>query len=444
MSEHQMAPTRRRFLLSSLFGGGWLGLRALATGLPASVLLDPSSARADEPACPATKPTYLIFSTSGDGDPVGSNVPGTYLSDPKICHPLDASCSPTDFMLGSTQIRAAKPWSTLAPALLSRTCFFHHGTYTSGHGDAPVVNKLQGAVKQQEMLVSALAKKLAGCMKTVQTEPVLLHKAPLVSFSGGVLPYLNPRSLQRVLGAPTGPLGPNMQKVRDSHVDKLNALFKSQGTAAQRAILDRYALSQSQVRSLSQQLLSDLAAIKSGESDADRNIAAAVLLKMNVTSAIVVSHDFGGDNHTDTGLANETRKLTSGISAISDLFQRLTTYQLQDSVTFAMQNVFGRSFVTNESGPSTNGRSHNGQHHCSIFIGPRVRASVIGGIEPDGDKDYRAQAIAASGAGSASGDISRDLTLASAGKTLAAAVGLNDSAIDEDIVKGKVVRAALV
>ena len=36
-----MNVTRREVILSSLFGAGYVGLRALATGLPAAVLLNP-------------------------------------------------------------------------------------------------------------------------------------------------------------------------------------------------------------------------------------------------------------------------------------------------------------------------------------------------------------------------------------------------------------------
>lgn len=445
MSKNELDTARRKFLLSSVFGGGWLGLRALATGLPAGLLLNPTAARADDPTCQATKPTYLVYSTSSAGDPSGANVPGTYLSDPRICHPLDAASTPTTFSLGSTQVRAAKQWSTLPPALLARTCFFHHGTYTSGHGDGPVVNKLQGAVKQGEMLTSVFAKNISGCLNTVQTGPVLLHPSPLISFAGGILPYLNPRSLQAVLGAPTGPFGVALQKVRDTHVNQINDLLKARGTAAQRALLDRYALSQTQVRALSQELLSDLGNIKNGDSDVDRNIAASVLLKMNVTSVVVLSIDFGGDNHTDAALTRESQRHGTGVAAIVDLFARLDKYGLKDSVTFAMQNVFGRTFVVNtEDSTAKDGRTHNGNHHCSVFIGPGFRGSVIGGIEYDGKRDFRAQAIdSSSGAGSTLGDVTFDTTLASAGKTLAAGVGLNAPVIDDQITKGKVIRAAL-
>ena len=106
--------------------------------------------------------------------------------------------------------------------------------------------------------------------------------------------------------SPTGPLA-NLQKIRDTHVDQLNALFKQIGQRlAQRNILDQYALSQTEARSLSQQLLGDLATIK-GTTRTDLNIAAAVLFKMNVSPVAVGSYSFGGDNHSDNGLAGRVR-----------------------------------------------------------------------------------------------------------------------------------------
>ncbi|RYE79860.1 MAG: hypothetical protein EOO74_03045, partial [Myxococcales bacterium] len=71
-----MPLSRRHALLGGLFGSGMIGLRALATGLPASFLLHPRLALADDP--PATDPQFLIVSTSGSGDSINCNVPGTY------------------------------------------------------------------------------------------------------------------------------------------------------------------------------------------------------------------------------------------------------------------------------------------------------------------------------------------------------------------------------
>ena len=88
--------TRRQALMSTLLGAGGIGLRALATGLPAAVLLNPRRALASPPpvGCAATKAQFIILNTSGNGDPINASVPGTYL-DPKIAHSLDPTMAPT-------------------------------------------------------------------------------------------------------------------------------------------------------------------------------------------------------------------------------------------------------------------------------------------------------------------------------------------------------------
>ncbi|MDB4983317.1 MAG: hypothetical protein JWM82_4069, partial [Myxococcales bacterium] len=44
--EHVRDPGRRKAILDGLFGAGWLGLRALATGVPVALLANPRRALA--------------------------------------------------------------------------------------------------------------------------------------------------------------------------------------------------------------------------------------------------------------------------------------------------------------------------------------------------------------------------------------------------------------
>ena len=68
---------RRHLLQGTLAGAGLIGLRAMATGLPISFLLEPKSVRAQD-ACGDASPQYLILSISSQGDALNCNVPGTY------------------------------------------------------------------------------------------------------------------------------------------------------------------------------------------------------------------------------------------------------------------------------------------------------------------------------------------------------------------------------
>lgn len=435
-----MKISRRNILLSTLFGAGAVGLKSFATGLPLSSFLPIKEAKAaDPPAC--TKPQYVLLLTSGQGDPLNANVPGTY-EDPGIYHPADPLMASKAMTIGGRTLNAATPWADLPSSLASRTAFFHHGTYTNSHGDHARVNRVMGAVQRQEMLVSLFAKSLQPCLQTVQAQPLLLSNN-LITFNGAVLPLLNPPSIRAVLSAPAGPLL-NLQKIRDQHVDQLNALFKESGTQAQRAMLDRYALSQAEARRLGQDLLADLDAVR-GSTRTDLNIAAAVLFKMNVSPVLVASYSFGGDNHGDTNLAAETRETVASLTALADLRTRLEKYGLEDRVTIALQNVFGRTLSTTAHENNANGRNHNANHHCTVLIGSNLKSAVVGGVRPQNNKfDYQATGFdSATGASNDGGDVPFEDTFGSVAKTFGRAVGVDAAVLEEQITKGKVIPAAL-
>lgn len=125
---------------------------------------------------------------------------------------------------------------------------------------------------------------------------------------------------------------------------------------------------------------------------------------------------------------------------------RLKSYGLADSVTIALQNVFGRTLSTAAHSGNADGRNHNANHHCSVLIGSAFKSTVVGGVTMQtGGKDYRAQGIdSASGAGNDAGDIPYEETLASVGKTIALATGVSQTVLDTQVTKGKVIRAALL
>ena len=84
---------RRDALLSGLFGTGYLGLRALATGLPAWFIANPRRATAQSLQCALANQAnlqYLIVSTNFNGDPINCNCPGTYESPTAGGGPPDA------------------------------------------------------------------------------------------------------------------------------------------------------------------------------------------------------------------------------------------------------------------------------------------------------------------------------------------------------------------
>jgi hypothetical protein len=434
--------TRRQALLSTLFGTGMVGLRALATGLPVSFLLSPRRALADMPAsgCPdPSKDQFIIFNTSGQGDPINANVPGTY-DDPAIVHSMDPSMVPTQLTIGGQALMAAAPWATLPQAVLDRTCFWHTMTNTPVHPKEPDVLKLMGATSAGEMLPSLLAKQLAPCLGTIQTEPLCLgatSPAESLSFGGAALPIIPALALKSTLTNPTGPLT-DLQPLRDQTLNQLYDLYKNGATTAQRAYLDSLIASQAQVRNLNQDLLNALSAIKDN-SPASQVLAAVTLIQMKVTPVISIHIPFGGDNHRDIALATESAQTVAGVQTIATLMQALDSAGLTDQVMFASLNVFGRTI-----GPgNTDGRQHNENHQVSITIGKSIRGGVVGGIAPV-DKDYGALAVdSKTGQASTSGDIAALETLASYGRTLLASVGVDPSVISAQIGTGSVVSGVL-
>jgi hypothetical protein len=450
-----MSLSRRQALSSTLFGAGLVGLRALASGLPISFLL--RSAHADPGAAPEplespelpelnelnelNEAQYLILSTSSEGDPLNANVPGTYDYD-DIAHPADPALCKTRLRLGRRSFDAAAPWATLPQAVLDRTLFFHHATLTTRHPSLPGVLRLNAEpAPQNEVLPSLLARHLGERLGTVQREPLSLGPGgpgAILGSDGRPRPELQATALRDALTRGRTPLTA-LPGLRDTTLDRTSAWLKQHGTRAQRNALDRLARSQREARALGDQLLDDLAAIRSDEADG-QVAAAAALVRMNVAPVVTISIPFGGDNHFDSELAREAQQTQSGVQRIRELMARLAAYGLQDRASFAMMNVFGRTLKKH----GQNGRDHWANHHATVLIGKPFRAGVVGGLVPRGGDYYSLGIDSQSGAGTDAGDIGFGDTLAALGKTLARGLGLPEETLAERVPQGRIVRAALV
>jgi hypothetical protein len=431
-----MNDTRRDFLTKALFGSGSLGLRALATGLPAWFLARPLIAQAQQMDTAATnKLQYLVLSTSSSGDPVNANVPGSY-EFPDIVHPAGPAFAATPINLGGKMVQGAQIWSTLPAPLLAKTSFFHHATLTNNHGNLNKVLKLMGATTG-EIVPSIYAKALSPMLHTLQPEPISIG-AGSITYAGRAIPSLKPLAVKDQLSAAPGALQ-RLEKLRDQTLDEVHKLLKADGTTAQRKYLDEMAQSRTQSRSLAGNLAGALMAITSDDAKG-QVAAAAALIKMNVSPVVTIKLSFGGDNHGDRGLAKETKDTTAGVGAITELFARLQDLGLQDRVTFAMLNVFGRTLK--KSG--TSGRDHWASHHATVMIGNNINAGVVGGVTPQAGDYYATPIDSATGAkGQAGADIPFDQTSPAMAKTLGVALGLPIASLDTQITGGKVVTAAV-
>jgi hypothetical protein len=451
---------RRDALLTTLFGAGHIGLRALATGLPAWFIARPRAASAQAMDCAITAQAnlqYLILSTSSNGDPMNCNCPGTYdATAANAIHPMQAEVAATPVQLGSATFTAALPWAStaaggaLAPATLARTAFFHHMTRSTVHGDQPKVMKLLGATTSGEMLVSAYAKHLAGCFGTVQPEPVAVgaggNSSEMISYSGRTLPSISPTQLKQLLtGSKTDPLV-TMRSLRDTSLNQLNAMIKDGGTNAQKAFLDAMATSQTQVRELTDQLATTLSAITADDVKGQA-LAAAALIAAKVTPVVTMHIPFGGDNHTDQNLQAEADQHVTGVQGIQAVMDALSSLGLSDQVTFATLNVFGRNLNGIDKVTNRAGRDHYGNHAVTVMIGKNIAPGVIGGLAAGSSGAYSASDIdSATGKAVTGGDIPAAQTHVAAARTLGIALGIPSANLGPDFTTtagGKVVNAAL-
>ena len=466
--------SRRETLLTGLFGAGYVGLRALATGLPPWFLLNPRRATAQDLQCMLNAQNnnqYLILSTSSNGDPVNCNCPGTY-ENANLVHPTVDEMSQTMVNVGGKSLGAALPWADpsvttsggsagcLSSAVLARTSFFHYMTGTVVHGDQPKVMKMMGNTSGGEMMVSAFAKHLAACFGTVQTAPIAVgaggNAGELVSFSGRTLPSITPMQLKTLLtGTKSDPLV-TLQSQRDMDLDNLNNLIKSEypANSVQSQFLDALATSQTQVRSLASQLATTLGNITANDTNGQL-WAAGALIAAKVTPVVTVHISMGGDNHSDSNLQAESDQHVSGVTAINKLLMPdtsngvLASLGLLDNVTFAFWNVFGRNLAGISKVTSRTGRDHWGNHNVSVMIGKNFKSSVVGGVTADSNNDggYAASGIDSStGASNNSGDIPQNQTMVAAAKTLGAGLGIPDSVQTGDWISsagGKIVTGAL-
>ncbi len=434
-----MNQSRRKLLASALFGAGFVGLKSFATGLPISWFRE-GVLHAE----PAAEPNFLILSTLSNCDPINANAPGSFVAGTE--HLAAPELAPTDVRLGSAVAKGAKRWNDMPTDLRARMSFIHHRTNSNAHPEFPKVQSLFGAAKAatgngQEMVASLFAQENAKALATIQTEPVPLG-SELISFQSRPLANLKPLDLKSLFAAPEA-LAAKLQALRDTELDAMYNDLKANGNRYQRAVLDRYALAREQARKLGDGLASLLTRLPLDpmevNSPNDQLLAAVALIALKVTPVVTVHLPFGGDNHNDSDLADEHDQTVASISSLEFLWTELKNAGLQDRVTFASFNTFGRTLKRNARG----GRDHNGNHHAMLIFGPKVRGSIVGGIAPLG-KDFAASAFdSASGKVSDSGDIQPVDSLASAAKTLGTALGVGADVLNHRINSGKVITAAL-
>jgi hypothetical protein len=464
-----MVITRRNAILSTLFGSGYIGLRSLATGIPAGILLGGPKALAATPGnCTASNAQYVIMSTSDGGDPISCNAPGTYGTvngvdlTTALAHPTGATMAATALTINGTATTAAQPWSTpsaggqLQQTTLDRMSLWHMQTNTPIHPAESRVLGLYGATMPNEMLPSLMAEALQSCLGTVQPQPIALGAAgpsEQLTFKGQPLPIIPPLALKATLTSPTAKalLGLNsLQSLRDSTLATVEQIYNNAGTPAQQQFIESMILSQQQLRSLNQTLIDGIADLPDN-TVASQVKAAIILIQLKVSAVYTIHIAFGGDNHNDANLTTESQQTVSGLQSLQGLMGSLASNNgangqvLTDQVSVISLNVFGRTMA---AANNMNGRGHNEYHHLGMAIGKPFNGGIIGGVQAVGT-DFGCMAIDPSnGAGvpsasATASDVATTATLASFGATVMTGVGIDSTYIQSMIPGATIVTAAL-
>ncbi|MEM9488088.1 MAG: DUF1501 domain-containing protein [Myxococcota bacterium] len=447
-----LKPSRRDLLRGCLLGAGGLAIHSLATGLPVSFLRSGRVSHAQEAD---RDPTYLILALSSAGDPLNANCPGSYpnpsdASDPRwgIEHATVSELGngvmgemggmpyrAADFAeghlcrLGNEDCWAARPWADLPEALRARMSVIRHRTYSNAHPEFGEVIQFHGGVSGPdnigvESLPSFIAQAISGTLGTIIQTPFNIG-GPGYNYEGAPVRQQTPDRLQQVFaesGAWRGLEPDEFADIRDGVLDQIYQQVQDTGTHAQKRFIDRYARSREDARMMAEALTVSLAPIDGASDDVEKQIiAAGALLEHNIAPVVTLQLPFGGDNHQDNDLSTEVTETIAGVEGIRRLWQELDSKGLQDRVTFAYLSVFGRKLKRRENG---GGRDHQGDDHAMVLFGPHVQPGLIGQVS----EDLHAGPIA---------DIPAEETLATAGKTLARAIGVPDEIIDQRIVGGR-------
>ncbi|MBL8632242.1 MAG: DUF1501 domain-containing protein [Myxococcales bacterium] len=428
-----MSQTRREVLRHGLLGAGWVGLRAVATGLPIGLLLDPQRAEALATSS-SPKARFLVLSLSTCGDPLNANVPGSY-SVADIVHPSDPRLAATTLSIAGRKHQGARTWQQLGQKLLDRTVFFHHATLKTSHPSLPELLRVSGELESAPML---FAKELGPKLQTVSAEPLLIGVDEVVTVGNRRLGSVRPTELRDALLGPGSPL-PQLTSLREETLQRLTYLRKRTGSAAIGRVLDAQALSAKQAAQLGERLLADLRAIRSDQADG-QVLAAAVAARLGMSPVLAIHIPFGGDNHFDSGLVKEAEETSSGVGHIANLWSKLGSYGMADRVCFAHFSVFGRTLRRY----GMQGRDHWPLHNAAILQGAPFRGGVVGGLIAQ-EGDYGAVAIdSKTGQGQQAGDIAIADGQKSLLRTLGEGLGIGAQVLTAQLPDSKAVRSALI
>ena len=446
---------RRDFLKSGIGSSLMLAMRATATGVPLSFLLNPlASANLDGTA------KYSIISCSGAGESQNTNGPGSF--GPGLASGIDHVIANNETRtINGTQytsedlatstpfwadqdVLAARCYGALDHSFKQNLAWFNHRTLSGVHTELRKVMTGQGGIRSLsgnglELLPSAIAQETHPLLGTTLSSPVNFGFSGLTDNGTAVTRY-KPTSLRDALLKYEPELA-NFDLIFESAIDSLYKDIKTLDTPHKQratAFLDNHALTTQQAKILGDALGEKITSISNNFGLSQLTMAIA-LFELNVTPVVVVNHSFSGDNHRDTDLVSETKRTLSMIDTLRNYSQALASSNVNDKVCYATVDIFGRT------AKGANGRGHDGGFASGIIHGAGIRGQLIGGImlheAKNGKKRIKASGINSLDGSSNNPDIPGDATLGAYQATIMKAAGVPTERCKARIPNGTIVDA---
>ncbi|WP_096084853.1 DUF1501 domain-containing protein [Agaribacterium haliotis] len=451
---------RRNFLRNSFYGALSTSLRASVVGVPTSFLLSGRvhAATGNE--------KVTILSQSKQGESINVNGPGAFASAANnlaaaIEHPMAAQLgadvlgsvngvdhnaadleTAVDLQLGAQQVKASRPWASLPQALRENLACLWLRTGANAHPEMASVRRLKEALRddenssRSEELASAICLENASAMGTALNTPLLLDDE---GFSkGNPIAVYRPTNLQSLFGdgASSGISVENFAALYSQTMDELYKGLKQNGSAKQRAFLDNHALTRTQARDLGDSL-GDALSLIDGNDFVNQLRTAIAFAKIKLSPVIVVKHDFGRDNHSDTELRDEAVESLASLDALTKYWAMLNEQGMVDQVNLITLDCFGRTPLRNDSG----GRDHYGKMTLGLMHGSGFKGGLYGDLQLDQKDELAATGINSANGSAENADIDAESTLAAYGKTIMKAAGIADDRLDIRVPSGKVISA---
>lgn len=455
---------RRHFLKNGALGALSLSTCASVIGVPASFLITGQVSA-------ATGEKFTILSQSRQGEPINCSGPMTFATNNNptaalIEHPQSAQLGiqprgtvngtsysakdleeSVELTIGGKKYLAARPWQELPQAFLNNLCGVWYRSGANAHPEMPSVKRLKGAMRddinpnREEEIGSAMAWDTSLALGTALRTPLVLSREGNAGFSkGNPLTVYKPQQVKSLFAATAGShLDPaHYDNLYSQLIDQVYSNIKRNGSQKQKAFLDNHALTRTQAQNIGNQLGAALDAID-GDDTVNQLRTAVAFMRLKLSPVVCVSHDFAGDNHSDSLLEDEVSRTLQGIDAMVQYWRMVTDAGIENDINWVTLDCFGRTPIRNTQG----GRDHYGNMTLSFMHGSNIKAGMIGGLTTDNKNLPVATGINSTNGSNQNPDIDAESTLAAYGKTVLTAAGIDQATINKRVPSGKVITAAL-